>query len=89
MSDGKTYDGSKVRAKFNGREVTGVPASVGHSAPEVGVFEPLLAPEIGQQVDVIREDGTRDPRRVVSRRMGTTADGQPAVICGLVPMETP
>ena len=85
MSDGKKYDGSKAQVTFNGREVRGLD-SPALGAAESGVFEPLIAPEVGDEVTVTHPDGHQEVRKVASRHMVTTNDGHPAVICTFEPV---
>ena len=62
MSDGKKYDGSKVRATFNGREMKG-PESPTLETPTTLLFQ------AEQVLTVIHEDGRREQRRVTSARL--------------------
>lgn len=81
MSDGKKYDGSKVRATFNGREVTGAPVSIGEPP------EPVTLVEVGQVVNVIHEDGRREPRRVVAVGVVAAPNGDASVMYETEPLE--
>lgn len=83
MSDGKKYDGSKARATFNGREMTGIPSSIGESP------EPVTLVEVGQVLTVIHEDGRREPRRVVAIGMVAAPNGDASVTYVTEPVEEP